>query len=73
MRIWEGHLVSENISDTVSNWSRVIYSNYEDVCISEKAIFTSTDGHKYIYVLPVRSTMARYMGDPKAIYYDVKF
>lgn len=70
VRNYNGHLVSENLSDTVYEWGRMKYDNFEDVAFVYKKRFKTHSGDQFVYILPMRSTGARYSGRIKGISYD---
>lgn len=71
-RIWKGHLVSDNISDTEYKWANVYYSNYKDVAPIDNAVFIGKDGKEYVYTVAKRSFISRFKKDPIAVDYDVQ-
>lgn len=72
-RLWEGYIISPNLSDTIPQWANIKYPHYTDVSPVFHAVFVGADSIPYVYTQPIRSTIGRYMGDPEEISFDVTF
>lgn len=72
IRLWKGHLVSENLQDTVYTNAFVDFGLREDYSKVESVIFKANDGKEYVYILPIRSIIATYLDEPKRVRMNVE-
>ena len=67
VRLWKGHIVSSNVNDTAYHHCHIDYGQRTEYTEIHRIIFNSNDGKPYVYMLPKRSTISTYLGDPQAI------
>lgn len=65
--IWNGHILSPNINDTVYTHALVGYNLRNEYTNIKGATFYNDEGHEYVYILPARSAISTYLGAPKSI------
>lgn len=69
IRLWDGHIISENLADTALVWTE---TKYKYAMKPERArakgyVFNGADGKNYVYVIPTRSALGIYLGEPEYI------
>ena len=64
LEIWRGHIVSKDIDDINIENISVDYKYYNERRPVYTAKFRGADGLEYVYILPRRSKIGRFMGDP---------
>lgn len=69
LNIWRGHIISSDVSDLQKDNFLVKYKYWSENRPCYKAVFPGADGKEYIYILPQRSKIGRYMGDPIEVRY----
>lgn len=69
VRIINGFLVSSDTFNHPTTWTCISYGNHVESTDCFTQPFISTDGYIYHYLLPVRSTLAEYLGDPTELYF----
>lgn len=62
--IWNGHIITDDLDNIDLDSLKVKYSLYEENRPTYKALFNGLDGKEYIYILPLRSKIAWYLGKP---------
>lgn len=67
LMMWKGHIISKNLTDTIYHNAFVDYNLRREYTTVESVIFETEDSVKYVYILPIRSTISTYLGDPKSI------
>ena len=67
LRLWKGHIVSSNVNDTAYHHCHIDYGLRTEYTEIHRIIFNSNDGKPYVYILPKRSTISTYLGDPISI------
>lgn len=63
-KLWRGYLVSENLADTAFNGAYIKYGWRIDRGAVFSTVFRADDGNEYVYIVPKRSTIACYLGNP---------
>ena len=63
-RIYNGHIVSSQPSDAQYPGCSVGYNGHREYTSAYHAIFTGADGLTYDYIIPYRSLVSSFMGEP---------
>ena len=66
IRLWGGHIVSENLADTVIGAVTVTYRpfDYSEFAHASALPFQGADGEQYVYIVPSRSMISTYLSQP---------
>lgn len=66
IRLWRGHLVSDNIADTSAVTAITTYCKWirPDIGPTAITVFPGADSLEYLYIIPQRSLLANYLGEP---------
>lgn len=69
IRQWNGHIVSDNLADTISGAAMTYYERSFAPEFSHivKVPFTADNGTEYLFIYPKRSILSRYFGNPVSI------
>lgn len=67
VRLWEGHIISSQLSDTLIDVVEVDYGLKKDFIHAETTSFKGADNREYVYILPYRTTLSTYLGAPRYI------
>lgn len=67
LRLYKGHIISSNVNDTAYHHCNIDYGLRTEYTEILRTIFTANDGNQYVYMLPVRSTISTYLGEPISI------
>ena len=66
-RLWNGHIVSPNLNDTVYKRVAVTYGGRTEDVALQSVIFPTISGREFVYIVPDRSTISFFLGEPKSI------
>lgn len=67
IRQWRGHIVSENISDTINCWANISYGSIPGTSPLENVVFQTADGNQFVYICPIRPLKAILAPAPTSI------
>lgn len=69
LRLWNGHLVSTNLSDTAVWAASTKYKGgwKSELAPAKVIVFPGADSCEYVYIVPKRSVLATYLGEPTEI------
>lgn len=65
--IYDGHLISENLTDTAFHNASVAYGSRREYTEVHSTIFDAENGRQYEYTVPKRSFFSYFLGDPVSI------
>lgn len=66
-RIWEGHIVSPQLSDTVFHHATVSFGSHHKEMNLESVVFQNDSGQQFVYIVPVRNNLSNFRGEPSSI------
>ena len=65
-RIWNGHIVSPNLADTVYSRTEIIFGKRVENVGLQSVVFKNSRGEEFVYIVPDRSTVSHFLGDPQS-------
>lgn len=72
-RLWNGYIVSPNLSDTTRRWIEVQYGRVKTKSPIETVVFSNVSHDDFVYIVPDRPVHAMYAGEPSWLSFDVSF